>query len=439
MTPRLLIYTPHRSPRLEYTLQWVLEERLGIMYEISTEPGARDTTSVPFICYDNTGTVQGIHIIPSGLLAETGIQEQKLTPAEWHGLPVFFSNAGTVIPFDIFSAVFYLIARYEEYVYPDTDAHGRFLHTRSILHACNALQLPLVDLWIQRLGEILKEHFPDLALKKETFQYQPTFDIDQAFAFQEKGWWRNGGGLLRELSRFDFGMARLRLQVVCRQKKDPFDTFDSLLAWQQEFGFEALAFVLLADYGKHDKNIPYSNPAFQQRIRMLQEKLPVGIHPSYDTCNDALRLKKELHRLVEILARPVSLSRQHYLRFNLPLTYEILLDAGIRHEYSMGYSPVTGFRAGTSHSFLWYHLVKETVTSLRVHPVCAMDVTLKNQMQLTPGKATETLITLLEQVRAVNGNFICIWHNESISEFGEWSGWSDVFKTLTRKALSLQA
>jgi len=42
---------------------------------------------------------------------------------------------------------------------------------------------------------------------------------------------------------------------------------------------------------------------------------------------------------------------------------------------------------------------------------------------------------LIEEVRKVNGTFISLWHNESLSEEKRWKGWRTVYETLIQKAL----
>mgnify|MGYP000954045508 CR=1 FL=1 len=43
---------------------------------------------------------------------------------------------------------------------------------------------------------------------------------------------------------------------------------------------------------------------------------------------------------------------------------------------------------------------------------------------------------VLEKVKSTGGIFTSIWHNESLSEYGEWKGWLEVFENMTKKASS---
>src|SRR5690606_39014471 len=95
-------------------------------------------------------------------------------------------------------------------------------------------------------------------------------------------------------------------------------------------------------------------------------------------------------------------SRQHYIKFSLPETYRNLIEIGIKADYSMGYPDHIGYRASTGHSFLWYDLWKDEMTSLEVHPFEIMEVTLKKYMQLNPQQSILKLTSMLDTAKRYN-------------------------------------
>ena len=70
--------------------------------------------------------------------------------------------------FDIFSAVFYLASRYEEYGGFTPDAHQRFPPEASILHKTESFEFPLINLWVKELKEALLLKWPELIFKEPT-------------------------------------------------------------------------------------------------------------------------------------------------------------------------------------------------------------------------------------------------------------------------------
>lgn len=58
-----------------------------------------------------------------------------------------------------------------------------------------------------------------------------------------------------------------------------------------------------------------------------------------------------------------------------------------------------------------------------------MDVALKNGMRLNAEQAKQEIISLIDEVKKVEGEFVSVWHNESLSDYKEWQGWRDVYGT----------
>ncbi|RLD51239.1 MAG: hypothetical protein DRJ05_18645 [Bacteroidetes bacterium] len=64
-----------------------------------------------------------------------------------------------------------------------------------------------------------------------------------------------------------------------------------------------------------------------------------------------------------------------------------------------------------------------------------MEGTLRDYMSLEPEKAMEFIKDLIGEVKAVNGTFISLWHNESLSNEGRWEGWQNVYEEMIRMAM----
>ena len=125
-------------------------------------------------------------------------------------------------------------------------------------------------------------------------------------------------------------------------------------------------------------------------------------------------------------------SRQHYLRFSLPETYQQLIDLEIEEDYSMGYASHVGFRASTCTPFYFYDLDFEIQTPLKIFPFVLMDTTLNDYMKLTPKQSLGRIKDLYMEVKKVNGTLITLFHNESISGYMRWNGWQRVYQTMLK-------
>jgi hypothetical protein len=131
-------------------------------------------------------------------------------------------------------------------------------------------------------------------------------------------------------------------------------------------------------------------------------------------------------RLESIIAEPVSLSRQHFLRWRLPDTLRELEAAGFREDHTLGFSDRTGFRAGTCTPFPYYDLEQDRATTLMLWPFAIMDSALHDRMGLAPAAAQEQIDAVIDTVRAVQGTFVSVWHDRFLSDHGPWKGWRAV-------------
>ena len=186
----------------------------------------------------------------------------------------------------------------------------------------------------------------------------------------------------------------------------------------------------MGSYGGYDTAHSLFNPRFQQLIKSIADYFPVGLHPSFASNADGSRLRTELEGLQEVLKREVVRSRQHYLQLKMPTTYQRLISHDIKEDYTMLYAGEPGFRAGTCTVHCFFDLDYEQSTSLRIFPCAAMDGTFKNYLKMQPAESVQLLQKLVNEVKAVDGQLITIWHNDSVSEYDGWHGWRSVYEQL---------
>lgn len=227
-----------------------------------------------------------------------------------------------------------------------------------------------------------------------------------------------------------------RFAVTFNIKKDPFDTFQQIINIRKEKNIKTIFFFLIGDYTTFDTNVSASKNKFRLLIKEMVDYALVGLHPSYFTMTNASLLKKEKLRLEGIINMPIQRSRQHYLRFSLPETYQNLIDLEVEEDYSMGYASNVGFRAGTCTPFYFYDLDFEIQTPLKVFPFALMDTTLNDYMKLTPRQSLGRIRDLKNEVKAVNGSFITLFHNESLSDYDRWKGWKRLYDSMIKIAIS---
>lgn len=427
----IAIYTPYHSNRTKYVLDYIFKQQLGLEYVVFNSVDQVSDTFTIRLNYSEKPILDWLHIIPHGILSEKGINRINSEFKIVNSLPVIFANTGA-IGFDIFGAVFYCLSRYEEYYSTAIDKHNRFSYKESFLFRNNYLQTPLVDYWVRFFHGYLIQLYPErLQLNsKVPNTIVPTIDIDSVFVFKGKGIKRQLGGVARDLINAEWGQLNKRISVLALGEKDPYDNFDYQFDVLRKNNLKANYFIQVGRHGEYDKNIRPYNKKFQSIIkRILADGHEVGLHPSYQSFYNIDIIQKEKEVLENIIGQAVTQSRQHYLRFSLPRTYEDLITLGIKKEFSMGYSEVPGYRASTSLPFNWYDLQIERSTELEIHPFSMMDVAFKEFMKLSIDESLQFSNKMREQLKEVKGQFCFVYHNESLSDYGDWKNWRTVFES----------
>jgi hypothetical protein len=390
----------------------------------------------PKISYTGNPIDNELIFISRNLLFETGISEQNISVFDFNMQKVFYATGkASAWPFDVFAASFYLVSRYEEYLPHIRDEHDRFDPKDSIAFQQRFLHKPIINIWAQWLKDILRIKFPSLNFEEKKFEFISTIDIDNAYALREKGFTRSIGGYLKSLSKIDFKEIKQRTRVLLGKEKDPYDTYDFQLEILNKYKFKSIYFFLLGDYGVNDKNLPIESRKFQSLIKMLGDYAEIGIHPSYGSNKSKEQLKKEVNRLAKVLHREITKSRQHFLKLTLPETYRHLIELDITDDYTMGYASQYGFRAGICTPFNFYDLDMEMETKLKIHPFAFMEGTLKYDLKVRPEDAMDKIKPLIDEVKSVNGEFISLWHNDTINDRTLWKGWKSVYEEMVKYAM----
>lgn len=358
----------------------------------------------------------GFQIIPAPLLFET-----TLDP--YHIPELLETEQGTVLypnpngGYDLFAMAFWFLSRYEEYQAFAPDLHGRFEPKASVFKKYQLHKNPSLDIALFHFFKQLGLSIPN------KFGIYPTLDIDIAFKHRGRSPIRFVGGLLKG------GMqpALERIQTILG-KADPFDSFDYINNTLEPHKKQVRIFIHAGGYGAYDKPIPLHNKAYRNILFKLAQSFTIGLHPDYAGGQLAASIRKQKNRLENALNIKIDRSRQHFLKQQYPHTGMQLQEAGITHDYTMGFAAETGFRAGTAHSFKLFNLHTNTAEKLIIHPFCLMDVSLKNYMQYSAGEAISEVQRLKSILKEIQAPFCFIFHNESLGNTGEWKNWREVFE-----------
>lgn len=435
----MLLYCQSITPRLRYVADFIGKKIIGEPFQLTTDTFVFNDYNGPKINYGYEESFDNeFLIINYPLLFEDSIKKQNISCFTVNDFKAFFKSEADY-PFDIFAATFYLLSRYEEYLPHQKDMYGRYAHENSLAFKEGFLNIPLVNIWIEDFKRTLTKKFPSLNthLQIDTgtpFTFVPTYDIDEAFAFKNKGLVKTIGGIAKSVVNGEWSMVKDRIATLQNKKEDPYDAYGWMDKLHTQKNLQPIYFFHVAGKkGKYDKNIPPSHPAMQQLIKQHAEKYPIGIHPSWASGDEHGLLNDEIKTLESISGKKVTFSRQHYIRFTLPYTFQRLIAAGITDDYSMGYGSINGFRASVASPFYWYDLKKEQPTGLLLHPFCFMEANSFFEQKYLPQRAYEEMMNYYNTVKVVNGTMITIWHNSFLGSHKLFAGWRDVYEEFVRQ------
>ncbi|MDR0798345.1 MAG: polysaccharide deacetylase family protein, partial [Dysgonamonadaceae bacterium] len=424
-----LFFSSENTSRLRYVAKHIFNRLLQVDFEIITQKEIFQKQSGICINYSNENLNHGLQIVPQGLLNEKGVRSIKnLEQSVWQGLFYFFKQTQGDIPFDLFSASFYLLTSYEEYYPEKLDSHQRFPLEESLLYRNGVLEIPVIDRWANLLKLELEKRGYDVSVFGERqFRTICTFDIDHPYLYRNKGFIKNTGGLIRDVLQSKFSEVMNRIFVQLHQKTDPyFQTILNIEKYFQQGNRSYYLFILTAGNNQYDRSTIYPVRRFYNYIKSLQ--LPIiGLHPSYYTLLNNKQLIKEKNKLERILQRKITVNRQHFLRMQLPETFRVLQAAGFQEDFTLTFAQASGFRSGTAVPYFFYDLERDKETSLEIHPTIMMDTTLIHHLKLTPDEAFEKIKKLIDACRQSGGDYVSLWHNSNLAGRPEENPWIDVF------------
>ncbi len=427
---QLCIYVPQDHPRLAYLANF-LRDYLDNVQIVITQNESE------YLNGKGISIQYGLYPVKPAAYVIYNSGKLLLSPQELLPIPYRFTNKELQFypdpesdGFDLFAALFVLLARIEEYEPDGLDEFGRYPASKNILVRLGQQEIPVVDQWMHHFIDALNQHCnSNISARKCRPSWSIGLDVDHFYKHLHKGPIKTWGGILKAIFRGDLQGVRERVMVLRGYKPDPYDCFKKLKSLSRD-GECWLSFILSGGHSSFDKNQTLLHPAVKQNLRVLSEFSEIGLHPSFSSNDSFQELQDEKVLLENQLGRAIHHSRQHYLKLRLPQTYHRLLACHIRNDYSMGFAEVPGFRAGIARPYFWYDLQHEMETGLRIHPFAIMDRTCLSYMKWSPQQSINSILSLYECTVKYGGHFQLIWHNSSFDFDGEWHSWEGVFESL---------
>ncbi len=333
---------------------------------------------------------------------------------------------------DVFASSFFMLTRWEEYVNKNRDNHNRFPAIESIALKNNFLDRPIVNEYVEMLWNMLVYLGYSKKRKERTFSLMATHDVDEPIRY------RNPYIYLRRFIAELIKNKSLRgafyvVLTAFGMRKDSFDTFDWLMDVSEKSGIKSYFFFMGKGQTRHDNRYKSRDKFIEKLISKIKKRgHHIGMHPTYNAYNNDVQFKAEKNELEKNLQTEIKFGREHFLRFEVPTTWQIWEDNDMEWDSTLSYADKEGFRCGVCYDFSVFNILTRSKLNLIEIPLTVMEGSFVTYQKNISVVEMETKIHwLLEKAKKYKGTFVFLWHNSSFNT-DEWKGVQHIYEKILR-------
>jgi hypothetical protein len=341
-------------------------------------------------------------------------------------LPILFGknkieiNKNSIVShIDIFATIFFMLTRWEEYVDLSRDEHNRFPHTASLAYKHNFLDRPIVNEYVEFIWNMFLELGYSRERAERKFSILLTHDVDEILRYPnlKKVITGMGGDVLFRKSIFlPFKTLYDYTLVSIKKRKDPYNYFDEIMDISDSFNIKSHFFFMSGGVTKYDNRYNISNPLVKEIIDNIKKRGHyIGLHPSYNAYNNIEQFRVEKEALKKVANEPIDSGREHYLRFEVPHTWQIWEDNGFKWCSNLAYPKLAGFRSGCCYPYTPFNILSRTQLTIKERPLIMMEVTFVEEAKSIK-RFNKMVDYYLDIIKKYNGEFVLLWHNASFKE-----------------------
>lgn len=422
-------------PEKQYLFDVTFNEFLGIEYELIVQAdNDKYIIELPnankIIIEDHfwikTGSEELSYLNPQFLPKQISLAYNQFTYED--DLPVLYGNPEVKVEnnmvlcsIDIFATIYFFLTRWEEHISTDKDFAGRFKYSNSISSKFNIIHRPIVNEYIEFLWKIFMSLGFNDHRREHTYQSIITHDIDQPIRLGSfKMFIKDFGKNLVKYKNFYGAINSIGLYLINKitPKYDLANSYDFLMDASDSINTKSHFYFQSTSKTKFDWGYDLDSDFVQNVFNRIKGRRHIiGYHPGYYTLDNPKLWKNDYNKLCVAANTQVLNGRQHYLRFNVPYTWQIWDDNGLETDSTLGYSEKEGFRCGTCWEFSVYNFITRKKLRLKESPLILMEVSLMNYQKVKdPEIFFEKFKFIVNKVKKYKGNFVFLWHNSAFDK-----------------------
>ncbi|MFC1594349.1 polysaccharide deacetylase family protein [Candidatus Omnitrophota bacterium] len=421
----------HCLPERTFIVDIVFKEFLGLDYQIQ-ESNKADYAIVLenkkqliirdhfFSRFEDNTTYLHIRNIPEQVMRA---RNQFAVEAD---VPVIFGDAELAVTedkivcgADVFASSFFMLTRWEEYVHQARDIHNRFPAAESLAFKHDFLDRPVVNEYVEMLWNMLVALGCRQQKKEREFKIVLTHDVDEVRFWKN---WKDASSKIKNRFmqtkdvRAAWSLFREYVSVRNGTTKDPFDTFDMLMDMSESHQVRSHFYLMSATAGQHDHCDSIASVTMQELMNKIKQRGHIiGFHPSYNSYNKSELWQEEKEFFERTFGEVVKEGRQHYLRFEVPITWQLWDDNNMERDLTLGFPEREGFRCGTCFEYSAFNILTRKKLRVKESPLIAMESSFIDYQKTSVEKMDEKIRDLIKTTKLYNGNFVVLWHNSSLT------------------------
>jgi len=224
--------------------------------------------------------------------------------------------------------------------------------------------------------------------------------------------------------------------------KEPYWQFSNIAKIEQEYGVKS-TFFFLNESIKFNPFNPYNWPFSLGRYNINSKKIrnvirfldrkgwEIGIHGSVRSYNNSKLFNEEKKNLEKILAHKISGGRQHWLNLEIPHSWKIHKDSGLKYDSTFGRKYNIGFKDDIFHSFSPFG------DDFLVFPIAIMDSYLFDKYPNFEDAVSECS-KIIDKVYEEQGLLTILWHQSTFNK-KDFKNYSRVYKYILERCQNLNA
>jgi hypothetical protein len=355
--------------------------------------------------------------------ANNGFIVEKNIPIIYGNDLVTVRNNEIICNIDIFSSIFFMLTRWEEYATSTRDKHNRFPAIASLSYKNKFLNRPIVNEYIEMLWNMLK----CLGISQErvinNYEVISTHDIDHII-FKDNRLKTIIGDII---NRRDIHSAYYRLLY---RYTNPFNSFSKIIQYNMKMNISSRFYFMAGGKTNYDCQYNLNSKYIESIIKLIKETGNIiGFHPSYSTYNNEKLWKREKESIDTIIDSNILEGRQHYIRFEVPNTWQIWENNKMLIDSSMSYPKHEGFRCGTGNEFNVFNILTRKRLNLKERPLILMDTTLKKYREMNYIKALDIVNYYKSISKKYKMPITFVFHNSSFEKVN-WNHWEKVYTNI---------